>query len=100
MTDPNVVALRSANHPALAARPPIDHGRRYLIDCDDCCRQESSHCADCIVTHLTSPPVSGVVLRPQTNAVVIEADELGALRRLRDAGLVPDLQHRPVGSAG
>jgi hypothetical protein len=58
-----------------------------LIDCDDCCMAGTSACTDCVVTFLCG--------RDETGVVVIDAAEVRALRLLRDAGLAPDLRHRP-----
>ena len=55
------------------------------IDCSTCLRQQSSGCEDCVVMFLTS--------REPDEAVVVDAAEFAALRRLADAGLVPELRH-------
>lgn len=56
------------------------------IDCDHCTMQGTDACADCVVTFLCS--------RDPDEAVVVELDELRALRMLGDVGLVPQLRHR------
>ena len=56
------------------------------IDCDDCVRQHTPTCDDCVVTYLCD--------RQEGSAVIVELDELRSLRLLRDAGLVPDLRHQ------
>ena len=56
------------------------------ISCDDCSMQATSACDDCIVTFICS--------RDPGDAVIIDADEVRALRRLADGGLVPGLRHR------
>jgi hypothetical protein len=52
-----------------------------VIDCDRCQMQHTSACDDCIVTFLCGGP-----------APVLEVDELAALRRMHDVGLVPRLR--------
>jgi hypothetical protein len=72
-----------------------DEGRRaerLVIDCDECTMQHTTACDDCIVTFLCGP-----ALRPMpqpVGAVEVRADELAALRRMHEAGLVPRLRHR------
>lgn len=55
------------------------------IDCDACVRQGTNDCDDCVVSFITS--------REPNEAVVIDVAEFAALRRLHDAGLVPDMRH-------
>ena len=55
------------------------------IDCGTCAHRQTSTCDDCVVTF--------IVERAPDEAVVIDAAEFEALRRLRSAGLVPDLLH-------
>jgi hypothetical protein len=59
--------------------------RTLIIDCDDCAHQHTDTCADCVVTFICSEP---------SGAVVVDATERLALRRMSDAGLVPELRHR------
>jgi hypothetical protein len=61
-------------------------GDQLTIDCDDCSFQDTSACADCVVTFLLG--------REPTDAVVIDVAEARAVRLLGDAGLVPSLRHR------
>ncbi|HYH28659.1 MAG TPA: hypothetical protein VEA19_07790 [Actinomycetota bacterium] len=56
------------------------------IACDDCAMQDTDHCRDCIVTF---------IIERDEDAVVIDAEEIRALRALRDGGLVPDLGFVP-----
>ena len=56
------------------------------IACDDCAMQGTDQCGDCVVTF---------ILDREDDAVVVDADEARALRALRDAGLVPDLEFTP-----
>lgn len=57
------------------------------IDCDDCTRQHTATCDDCVVTFLVG--------RDPDDAVVIDVAEERALRLLQDAGMVPELRHQP-----
>lgn len=59
----------------------------FTIDCSTCLRGQSGACQDCVVTFLTG--------REPGEAVVVEASEFAALRRLADAGLIPSLRHDP-----
>ena len=59
----------------------------FTIDCSTCLRGQSDACQDCVVTFLTG--------REPGEAVVVEAAEFAALRRLADAGLIPSLRHDP-----
>ncbi len=68
-------------------------GEHMTIDCDDCRMQGTSTCDDCIVTFLCG--------REASHAVVIDVEEVRAVRLLERAGLVPGLRHvRRSGSAG
>jgi hypothetical protein len=55
------------------------------IDCDTCVMQHTPACADCVVTYLCDREVE--------QAVVIQIEDLRAMRALADAGLVPGLRH-------
>lgn len=57
------------------------------IDCDDCIRQHTSTCDDCVVTFICR--------RSADEAVVVDASERLALRRLSAVGLLPELHHVP-----
>ena len=57
-----------------------------LISCDDCVMQGTDACSDCVVTFLCS--------READDAVVIDADDVRALRLLERGGLAPSLRHR------
>lgn len=62
----------------------------FTIDCDSCSMQHTDACDDCIVSFICS--------REPDEAVVVDFDELRAMRMLSDAGLVPALRHdRHVG---
>ncbi|MDQ4006216.1 MAG: hypothetical protein M3135_07970 [Actinomycetota bacterium] len=56
------------------------------IDCDECEHQGTDQCRDCVVSFL---------LDRQDGAVVVDAEEARAMRRLGEAGLVPLLQLSP-----
>ena len=63
------------------------------IDCDSCAMQHTPVCDDCVVSFVCS--------REPDEAVVIDLDELRAMRMLGEAGLVPRLRHTPaVGDDG
>lgn len=56
------------------------------IDCNECVHQGTDQCDDCVVTFL---------LDRDAGAVVVDAEEARALRKLGEAGLVPLLQLQP-----
>ncbi len=56
------------------------------IACDECAWEGTHRCDDCVV--------SFIVDRDDERAVVVDADEARAMRRLGDAGLIPLLQLR------
>jgi hypothetical protein len=56
------------------------------IDCADCALQGTAACADCVVTF--------IVEREASEALVVDAAEVRALRALERGGLVPALRHR------
>lgn len=56
------------------------------IDCGECVMRDTAACADCVVTFLCG--------RQADEAVVIDVQEVRALRLLGGAGLVPELRHR------
>ena len=62
------------------------------IDCDCCRMQDTPTCDDCVVTFLLG--------REPDEAVIIDVNEVRALRRLAEAGLVPELRHEPVRMPG
>lgn len=66
---------------------------RFTIDCSTCVRNRSDRCDDCVVMFITD--------REPDEAVVVDATEFAALRRLSAAGLIPSLLHErsPVGEA-
>jgi hypothetical protein len=56
------------------------------ITCSDCAMEGTSACEDCVVTFLCS--------REPGEAVVIDVEEIRALRLLERGGLAPALRHR------
>ena len=61
-----------------------------VISCDDCAMQHTSTCDDCMVSFILN--------REPGDAIVIDADEVRALRMLTRVGLVPKPRHvRRVG---
>ena len=56
------------------------------ISCDECTMEGTSTCEDCVVTYLCS--------REPDEAVVIDVEEIRALRLLERGGLAPALRHR------
>jgi hypothetical protein len=58
------------------------------ISCDDCNLQGSSACEDCLV--------SFVLGRDPDDAVVVDVEEVRAMRMLARAGLVPGLRHSGI----
>lgn len=59
----------------------------FTIDCDECAHQHTATCTDCVVTYICSVE--------EGQAVVIDATERLALRRMTEVGLLPDLRHVP-----
>lgn len=59
----------------------------FTIDCDECAHQHTATCAECVVTFICSAE--------DGQAVVIDATERLALRRMSEVGLVPNLLHVP-----
>ncbi|MDH4277494.1 MAG: hypothetical protein OEZ14_08455 [Acidimicrobiia bacterium] len=55
------------------------------IDCGTCSRSGTATCQDCVVTF--------IIGREPDDAVIVDAAEFAAVRRLQRAGLVPDLLH-------
>ena len=54
-----------------------------LIDCNDCVRQHTAACRDCVVTHL---------LAGTEGAVEVDQEQAEALGVLAECGLVPGLR--------
>ena len=65
-----------------------------VIDCATCVARHSDACDDCVVTFLCSLDDDDA---GQTEAVVLDLNEIRALKALGDAGLVPTLRHRASG---
>jgi hypothetical protein len=64
-----------------------------VIDCDDCSRQGTTTCDDCIVTFLCANDARAGT-GASGSAVVIDVAEVRALRLLAESGLTPPLRHR------
>lgn len=69
-------------------------GSTIAISCDDCAMQHTGACDDCLVSFVLS--------RDPDDALVIDADEARAVRRMAAVGLVPSLRFasRSEGAAG
>jgi hypothetical protein len=65
-----------------------DHSDRntITISCDTCVMRRTATCADCVVTHVLSPP--------HHEAVSFTPAEMRAVDLLAKAGMVPTLLHR------
>lgn len=61
------------------------------IDCDECAKQGTDQCEDCVVSF---------VLDRDGGPLVVDAEEARALRALGEAGLVPLLKLTPKKRAG
>lgn len=59
--------------------------RVMVISCDECVRQHTATCEECVVTFLLGADEHGVQL---------DVGEVRAVRLLVGAGLVPALRHR------
>lgn len=62
-----------------------------LIDCNECIRQHTGACRDCVVTHLLAD-LAGTVRVDE-----VQAEALGALA---ECGLVPELRLVPRAARG
>jgi hypothetical protein len=68
------------------------------ISCDDCRLDGTSACADCVVSFLLDDEPECELMRPGSQAVIVDAAEARAMRLLHSAGLVPTLRfERRVG---
>ncbi|MCB1010904.1 MAG: hypothetical protein KDB15_04485 [Microthrixaceae bacterium] len=74
-----------ATSPSSLSSPEPSNPGTTSFGCDDCTRQASEHCSDCVLTYLCSD---------DGGAVVVSLDELRLVKRLQDAGLAPPLRHR------
>jgi hypothetical protein len=59
------------------------------ISCADCSMLDTAACQDCVVSFILD--------RAPDDAVVIDADEVRAVRMLGAVGLVPQLRHTRAG---
>ncbi len=80
---PNTNRFRSADEPPGNEQPERAEPLRF--GCDDCCQRNTSHCEDCLVTHLCSE---------RDGSVVVSMDEMRLVKRLQGAGMVPPNRHR------
>ncbi|HVM10422.1 MAG TPA: hypothetical protein VM345_18325 [Acidimicrobiales bacterium] len=62
------------------------------ISCDECTMKATDACGDCIVTFICG--------REPDDAIIIDVAEERAVRMLIKGGLVPELRHQPIESAG
>lgn len=62
-----------------------------LIDCNECIRQHTASCRDCVVTHLLDDVAVPLEVRP---------DQAEALGILAECGLVPELRLVPRAGVG
>ncbi|MDH3293276.1 MAG: hypothetical protein OER95_03030 [Acidimicrobiia bacterium] len=62
------------------------------IDCASCSLEGTASCQDCVVTF--------IVHREPDDAVIVDAAEYAAVRRLQRAGLVPELRHEQRSGLG
>lgn len=62
------------------------HNEALRIDCDECVRQHTETCGDCVVTFLCT--------REPDDAVIIDVAEVRALHLLSQSGLAPTLRHQ------
>ncbi len=63
----------------------MEQGTSISISCDDCALQATEHCENCLV--------SFVLGREPDDALVIDVEEVRALRLLSGSGLLPHLRH-------
>jgi hypothetical protein len=88
------------SHPGGIVCGMSDSSLRISISCDTCVMRATSACDDCLITHLCGSdesvrPISSVPVSVLAGeAVVLDLDELRAMRLLASAGLVPTLRHR------
>ncbi|MEY2642905.1 MAG: hypothetical protein RLZZ368_1552 [Actinomycetota bacterium] len=74
---------------------PADSGEPLVIDCDTCVMHDTDACADCVVSFLLDNESDEET--SENTAVVLDLNEIRALKALGDAGLVPTLRHRASG---
>jgi hypothetical protein len=56
-----------------------------VISCETCCMRDTATCADCVVTHVLSPP--------SVEPISFDDEEVRVVRLLVRAGMVPTLRH-------
>jgi hypothetical protein len=78
--------MMTVTHPPPARRRPVVTTPPPLrISCTDCSLEHTSACDDCVVTF--------ILRREPDDAVVVDVEELRAIRALGAGGLVPRLRH-------
>lgn len=80
-----VVASQPPEHAADVAAGSAGTDDVLVIDCDDCARQGSDACGDCVVTFLCDRDAGG--------PVVVDLATERTVRLLGEVGLVPTLKH-------
>ena len=68
---------------------PVGHQPVLVISCDTCIMRRTDACDDCMMSVLCDVD--------ESEAVVLNLQELRDIRLLAQAGLVPTLRHRAVG---
>lgn len=79
--------------PGGAADTPSAELDSIVISCDTCVRRNTDACRDCVVTFLLDSAATSADPEP----VRFTVDEVDAIARLADAGLVPTLKHLRAG---
>lgn len=87
---------------AVPTAPADDPTAPLVIDCATCVARHSEVCDDCVVTYLCSADDADGDDGDQghgghNGAIVLDLNEIRALKALGDAGLVPTLRHRASG---
>jgi hypothetical protein len=75
------------------------HRHRFSISCDDCARQCTSACDDCVVTHVLrqADEADTTASTATVDGLVLDIDEARVVRMMAHAGLVPDLRFQLTG---
>ncbi len=80
-TTPTAVPAPFPSRRPIEPVPPAS----FVVDCGECEHQHTEVCDDCVV--------SFIVDRRPEDAVIVDADEVRAVRLLEQAGLVPGVRH-------
>ena len=70
-----------------------DNGWGLTISCDECRMQCTSACDDCVVSFLLRDDT----VEAEHTTLVLDLDQIRAVRLLGKAGLVPDLKYQVAG---